>query len=196
LVLASSGAVAEARGSQAIAVDLPGDDPNAGLDLYAKRVIRAIGRRKNAILVAQSLGGFTAALVCAGAPVRMLVFVNAMIPLPGETAGDWWDATGSLKARMAAARRNGYGTEFDVATYFLHDVPPSVARKGAAHQREQVAGAVQLRQRRSMRDEDPLRRQAHEQRPGKKAPAQHGHPNTESWGFRPRRKSGKIIFCR
>src|SRR5258708_6037536 len=62
-------------GHEAIAVDLPGDDPNAGLDLYAKTVIHAIGRRRNAILVAQSLGGFTAARVCARAPVRMLVFV-------------------------------------------------------------------------------------------------------------------------
>jgi Acetyltransferase (GNAT) domain len=46
------------------------------------------------ILVAQSLGGFTAPLVCARARVRMLVFVNAMIPLPGESAGEWWANTG------------------------------------------------------------------------------------------------------
>jgi pimeloyl-ACP methyl ester carboxylesterase len=70
----------------AIVIDLPGDDVNAGLDDYADIVVRAIGERSNVILVAQSLGGFTAPLVCARADVRMLVFVNAMIPQPGETA--------------------------------------------------------------------------------------------------------------
>ena len=70
----------------AIVIDLPGDDVNAGLDDYADIVVRAIGERSNVILVAQSLGGFIAPLVCARADVRMLVFVNAMIPQPGETA--------------------------------------------------------------------------------------------------------------
>ena len=110
---------------QAIAVDLPGDDERAGLSAYADRVVKAIGRRKDAILVAQSLGGFTAALVCDRVPIRMLVFLNAMIPLPGETAGKWWDNTGSTAARTAAARHGGYSEKFDEATYFLHDVSRS-----------------------------------------------------------------------
>jgi hypothetical protein len=33
--------------------------------------------------------GFTAPLVCARESVSMLIFVNAMIPSPGETAGAW-----------------------------------------------------------------------------------------------------------
>jgi pimeloyl-ACP methyl ester carboxylesterase len=61
-----------------------------------------------------------------------------MIPLPGETAGDWWGNTGSEKARVAAAKRGGYGAGFDLATYFLHDVPQSVIQEGAAHQRSQA----------------------------------------------------------
>jgi pimeloyl-ACP methyl ester carboxylesterase len=63
----------------------------------------------------------------------MLTFVNAMIPLPGETAGDWWDNTGATEARREAARKTGYGTEFDETTYFLHDVPEDVARDSASH---------------------------------------------------------------
>ncbi|HYV67360.1 MAG TPA: alpha/beta fold hydrolase [Myxococcales bacterium] len=128
----------EQAGHEAIAVDLPGDDESASLDDYAAIVVRAIGGRKNPILVAQSLGGFTAPLVCARVPVRMLVFVNAMIPLPGETAGEWGDNTGSGEARVAAAKRHGYSAEFDLATYFLHDVPQSVIEDGAAHQRSQA----------------------------------------------------------
>jgi hypothetical protein len=50
----------------AIAVDLPSDNESAGLGDYAEIVVRAIAPRLNVILVAQSLGGFTAALVCVG----------------------------------------------------------------------------------------------------------------------------------
>jgi hypothetical protein len=73
-------------GAGAIAIDLPADDPRAGLSDYADIVVRAIGARSKIVLVAQSLGGFTAPLVCVRARVRMLVLVNAMIPQPGEKA--------------------------------------------------------------------------------------------------------------
>ena len=122
---------------EAVAVDLPGDDEHAGLTAYADRVLEAIGTR-HVVLVAQSLGGFTAPLVCARARVRVLVFVNAMIPIPGETAGDWWDNTGSIAARVAAAKRGGYSADFDPATYFLHDVPPETIRQGEARERPEA----------------------------------------------------------
>jgi pimeloyl-ACP methyl ester carboxylesterase len=128
----------ERAGHEAIAVDLPGDDPRAGLDAYADLVVTAIGKRTNVTLVAQSMGGFTAALVSARVPLGMLLFVNAMIPVPGETAGEWWDHTGSEKARTAAAERHGYAAAFDLVTYFLHDVPKAVADEGAAHERPEA----------------------------------------------------------
>jgi pimeloyl-ACP methyl ester carboxylesterase len=103
-----------------------------------KFVVRAIGEQSNVILVAQSLGGFTAPLVCARAAVRMLVFVNAMIPRPGETAGAWWENTGAARARIAAAKAGGYSADFDLPTYFLHDVPETVLRGGPSRQREQA----------------------------------------------------------
>ncbi len=125
-------------GHEAVAVDLPGDDPASGLPEYARIVASAAGDRDNVVLVAQSLGGFTAALATAKIPVGCLVFVNAMIPLPGETAGAWWGNTGWAEARIAAAERGGYGTEFDPAVYFLHDVPPGVAAAGEPHQRPEA----------------------------------------------------------
>ncbi|HXN31461.1 MAG TPA: alpha/beta fold hydrolase [Polyangiaceae bacterium] len=129
-------------GHEAIAVDLPGEDALAGLDAYADAVVRAIGARANVVLVAQSLGGFTAPLVCAGVPVRKLVFVNAMIPQPGETAGEWWGNTGAAGARADAAERGGYSVDFDVATYCLHDVPEAVLH-GAPNPREEVGAAFE-----------------------------------------------------
>ncbi|MBV9460690.1 MAG: hypothetical protein JO141_24710, partial [Bradyrhizobium sp.] len=63
---------------------------------------------------------------------------NAMIPEPGETAGAWWGNTGAVEAREQAATRLGYAREFDVATYFLHDVPQDVLRAGPEQPREEA----------------------------------------------------------
>jgi hypothetical protein len=123
---------------EAIAVELPGDDENAGLPEYTDLVTRAIGDRTKVILVASSLAGFSAPLVCARKPVRMLIFVNAMIPEPGETAGAWWGNTGAVEARTKAARLRGYSVDFDVPTYFLHDVPEAVLRDGPTEQRPEA----------------------------------------------------------
>jgi hypothetical protein len=133
----------QATGHEAIAVDLPGDDPTAGLPEYAGLVEAAIGNRDNVVLVAMSLGGFTAPLVAAKVPVAALVFVNAMIPSPGETPGAWWDNTGWADARIAAAERGGYSTEVDLEVYFLHDVAPQVAAAGEPYQRPETDAAFE-----------------------------------------------------
>jgi pimeloyl-ACP methyl ester carboxylesterase len=130
--------ILEAAGHEAVAVDLPGDDPKAGLEDYANRVVAAIGARGDLILAAQSLGGFTAPLVCERANVNHLVFVNAMIPLPGERVGDWGKATGSGEARLEAARQGGYSEEFGEEIYYMHDVAPEVAREAALHDRDET----------------------------------------------------------
>lgn len=122
-----------ARGHEAVAIDLPAADESAGLPEYADAVLAAIGGRRDVAVVAMSMGAFTAPMACAQTPVRLLVLVNAMIPLPGETAGDWWGNTGWEGARIAAARAGGYPVEFDLDTYFLHDVPADVAATGEAH---------------------------------------------------------------
>jgi pimeloyl-ACP methyl ester carboxylesterase len=129
----------EEAGRSAVAVDLPGDDPSAGLPEYAALVESAIepasARGDDIVLVAQSLGGFTAPMVASRTPVSGIVLLNAMIPLPGETPGAWWDAVGQGQARVAAARAGGWPEEFDLDTYFLHDVDPEVAAAGEPHQR-------------------------------------------------------------
>jgi pimeloyl-ACP methyl ester carboxylesterase len=61
-----------------------------------------------------------------------------MIPAPGETAGDWWTNTRSEPARRAAARTGGYPEEFDLQTYFLHDLPPEILAGGPEHQRDEA----------------------------------------------------------
>ncbi len=117
----------EALGHDVVAVDLPCDDDAAGLEEYAQAVVDAVGdRRDELVLVAQSLGGFTAPLVCDRLPVTLLVLVAAMVPRPGESPGDWWANTG-----------HRFPDPFDPEVVFTHDLPPEVAAASLDHVREQ-----------------------------------------------------------
>ena len=118
------------RGHDPVAVDLPIEDEFAGWWEYADAVVHAVGNRRDVLVVAHSLGGFTAPLVCARIPVDLLVLVAAMIPSPGELFADWWTNTGY--------EESGYD---DV---FYHDVPPELAAE--ARRRERDEGATALRE--------------------------------------------------
>jgi pimeloyl-ACP methyl ester carboxylesterase len=116
------------RGHDVVAADLPASDDSAGLAEYAGAVVEAIGDRTGIVLVAQSLGGFTAPLVCERVPVDLLVMLNAMVPSPGESAGEWWANTDHAKARAEQAARDGrnLAADEDLMDAFFHDVPPEV----------------------------------------------------------------------
>ncbi|MCG3201547.1 MAG: hypothetical protein NFCOHLIN_01417 [Gammaproteobacteria bacterium] len=118
------------RGHEAIPVALPAADDSAGLPDYAAAVVRAVGKlnSRQLVLVAQSLGGFTAPLVCEQVPVSLLVTVNAMIPKPGETPSNWWADTGYSEAKREQNRRDGRDADapFDPLFEFFHDVPQPV----------------------------------------------------------------------
>jgi len=116
----------QSRGHEVIAVDLPCDDDTAGFEQYADVVVNAAAPYDDIVLVAQSLGGFTAPLVCDRLDVRLLVLVAAMVPKPGESAGEWWSNTGHV-----------FPDPFDPEVVFLHDVPPDVAAASIDHVREQ-----------------------------------------------------------
>lgn len=123
-----------ARGHDVVAPDLPSDDDAAGLAEYTDTVIDAIGDRTDLFVAAQSLGGFTAPLVCDRVPVRLLILVAAMVPSPGESPGDWWANTGWETARREQAERDGRRVdgELDVMAEFFHDVPPDVVAEAMA----------------------------------------------------------------
>ncbi|MDR7086901.1 pimeloyl-ACP methyl ester carboxylesterase [Aeromicrobium panaciterrae] len=112
------------RGFANLAVDLPGDDPNAGLPEYVELVAQAASDVDDAVIVGQSIGGFSASWAAGLVPVRQLILLNAMIPNPGETAGEWWSNTGSAEAKRAYDLEQGRDPDapFDDEV-FLHDVP-------------------------------------------------------------------------
>jgi pimeloyl-ACP methyl ester carboxylesterase len=61
------------------------------------------------------------------------VLVNPMVPAPGESAGEWWAATGQAAARAAHLERIGLGrTNFDEIEDFFHDVPAAVRAEALA----------------------------------------------------------------
>ncbi len=112
----------EAAGHRAVAVDLPASDPDAGLDAYVDAALAAVGTVEgDAVVVGQSLGGFTAPLVAERLGAAGLVFIAAMIPKAGETAGDWWGTSGF--------RDVWGGQEMDDMKHFFHDLPPAVLQE-------------------------------------------------------------------
>jgi pimeloyl-ACP methyl ester carboxylesterase len=125
-------------GHQTVAPDLPSDSAAAGLPEYTAAALDAIGDRDDLVVVGQSLGAFTAAAVAAARPTRLLVYVNAMIPERGETAGEWWGAVGHDEAAAQTLRRHGPmrgWTDADLDEVFLHDVP-ATAVAGAKPRRQ------------------------------------------------------------
>ena len=129
-------------GHDVIAVDLPAADETAGLQRYADTVVQAAGDHDDIVLVAQSMGGLTAPLVCDRLPVTRIVLVNAMIPSPGETGGDWWTNTGQEKAAREFAEREGRDPDapFDLLVTFFHDAPPDVIETALASPGPDQAG--------------------------------------------------------
>ncbi|MFD0820530.1 alpha/beta fold hydrolase [Micromonospora zhanjiangensis] len=127
------------RGHDALAVDLPADDDTAGLTEYADTVVQAVGDRTDLVLVASSMGAYTAPLVAERLPTRMIVLVNAMIPTAGESAGEWWANTGHEQARREKAERDGrtIGADDDLADAFIHDLPPDLVAESVRHARDQ-----------------------------------------------------------
>jgi pimeloyl-ACP methyl ester carboxylesterase len=133
------------RGHDVVAPDLPSDDDTAGLAEYTDAVVAAIGpigADPDLVVVAQSLGGFTAPLVCERVPVRLMILVAAMVPLPGESPGEWWANTGWEAAWREQLVRDGRPEDagIDVTADFFHDVPPDVVEAAFARGERDQSG--------------------------------------------------------
>lgn len=119
-----------ARGHHTVAPDLPCDDDRASLDDYACTVTDAMAGQPDPVIVSQSYGAFTAALVAGRLPVRLLVLLAGMVPAPGETPGQWWDNTGYEQAAREQAELDGgkTGHEDPLVTYY-NGVPRPLAEE-------------------------------------------------------------------
>ncbi|MCW2994684.1 MAG: hypothetical protein JWQ18_2179, partial [Conexibacter sp.] len=114
-------------GHAVVAPDLPTGD--AGWEDYADAVAAAIGPdARDVVVVAQSMGAFTAPLLCSRTDVAALALLCPMIPAAGDTGGDWWEAARQPEEAQAAAEREGreVADPHDLEATFLHDVPRDV----------------------------------------------------------------------
>jgi len=126
-----------ARGHRAIAVELPAGDAEAGWAAYTDTAVSAAGAAGpdgSVIVVGQSMGGFTAPLVAERLGAERIVLLNAMVPKPGETGGQWWETVGQRAARVDNDRREGRDPDapFDEREMFFHDVPDDITEEAFA----------------------------------------------------------------
>jgi len=78
----------ERRGHRVAAADLPVSDPHATAPAYADAVIRAADGMYRPVVVAHSMAGLIAPLVAEQRPVSRLVFLAAMLPIPGVSINE------------------------------------------------------------------------------------------------------------
>lgn len=128
----------EEAGHRAVAVDLPIEEPGLSLVDYADSVSAQLdeargdssdgdGQGEQLVIVGHSLGGFTAALVAERLDADGLVYVAGMIPKPGETMQEWWDATGHSEL----------GVDAEDELVFNNLVPDDLVVDAKAHVREE-----------------------------------------------------------
>lgn len=134
------------RGHVTVAADLPVDDPDAGVEAYAKTVLDGLpDEGGDVVLIGHSIGGLTVPVVAQslGKRVRRMVFLAPLFPYPGRShtstraaepdrlmpglrAGQIRDEDGSTVWQPQAA----------VATMFP-DAPPDLAEWAAGRLRRQ-----------------------------------------------------------
>ena len=124
------------RGVDAVAVDFaPGAE--RGLHDYVVSGVAAAEGADRVVIGALSLGGFAAAMLAQRLATARVILVNAMVPQPGETAGEWWDHVGFSEALRKNDLASGRDPDapFDVAEHFwngLDDASVSALEKEQA----------------------------------------------------------------
>jgi hypothetical protein len=134
----------EVRGHHPVAVELPGDDSDKGLDDYAQAVADALGDADDVVLVGHSLAGLTVPLVPALRPVARIVLVAALVPRPGQSLIDQLrgEDRGILMPAGRSADEDKRTAWTDAATAIdalYHDADPIDAAAAFARLRPQAA---------------------------------------------------------
>jgi len=137
----------EARGHRVVAPELPCDDPAATMTTYADVVVRALeGEPDDLVLVGHSLAGCTIPLVAARRPVGRLVYLCAIVPIPGRSHGEQLRAEPDTLVPGAldglgppdALDRTSWADEEATRRALFADCPDDVARDAFARLRPQA----------------------------------------------------------
>jgi len=137
----------ERRGHRSIAVDLPCDDVSAGTQAYAASVIDAVASiEEPLVVVGHSLGGLTIPLVAAARPVERLVFLCALIAVPGRSLRDQLSEDHTIFApgfnggpAQDELGRSVWPDREQAIAAFYADCPREVAQRAAERLRPQAS---------------------------------------------------------
>ena len=133
-----------ARGIDSLAIDLPADEPDAGIQRYADVVEQGVDARKDVVVVAHSLAGLVAPVAGERLGARGIVMLAALWPTPGRSAREQArDLPGIYTDRYRQAPRIRYDDGStamppEVAVYLLYqDCAPTVASAASGWLRPQ-----------------------------------------------------------
>jgi pimeloyl-ACP methyl ester carboxylesterase len=113
----------ESRGHHSICVDLPANEPQASATRYAAVIGRALNGESNAIVVAHSASGLFLPLVPDYAPVGRLVYLGAVLPLPGASFFSQFQNNPGMY-RPGFAGKDPTKDPAIAREYLFHDCPP------------------------------------------------------------------------
>lgn len=134
------------RGHRVIAPDLPVDDDSAGALEWAQVAIAAIereadGASDDVVVVAHSISGLCAPVIATLYPVRRMVFVGGLLPVPGHSFVEHLAANPDA-ITFPEPQEQGTGpfglTWESVREGFYHDCPESMARHAFSELRHQA----------------------------------------------------------
>jgi pimeloyl-ACP methyl ester carboxylesterase len=121
------------RGHQVVAMDLPIDDPAAGLLDYRDAVLEAAASLEKPIVVGHSMAGAIIPLVAASRAVSKLVFLCAFVPWPGRSLNQLRASEPVETYRLTTVEFEDLGNrvwamgEGTARELFFHDVPDELA---------------------------------------------------------------------
>jgi len=143
------------RGYDALALDMPAGDANAGASEYAELIVRELGGvGDDVVLVGHSMGGLTIPLVPARRPVQRLVFVSGAYPEPGRShfevkAAEPGENVGSGPAAAWEQPGDFHMLPRESAReFFFHDCTPEL--------QEWALDRMRLQARKPLREKTPL----------------------------------------
>jgi pimeloyl-ACP methyl ester carboxylesterase len=134
----------EVRGHRAVAVELPCDEDDKGLEDYADTVTDALGDAEDVVLVGHSLGGLTVPLVAARRPVARIVLIAGMVPREGMSLVDQLRAdrgillAGNQGRRIDERKRIEWTDAATAAEVLYTDVDPQHAAAAFVRLRPQA----------------------------------------------------------
>lgn len=138
-------------GCDSVAMDLPVEDPTAGLEAYVSTVVDALAHidHDNVVIVGHSMAGMVAPIVATNRPARAVVYLCGVVPVPGKTMADVLQEEPDLEqpgVRSNASTLTEDGVrmvEPDVGReLYYHDAPAELAEWASARLRPTADTAV------------------------------------------------------